>query len=175
MRAWVRTYGIRATISNCSNIYGPRQHVEKFIPRQITNLLSGGRAKLYGNGRNIRDWIHVDDHSRAVWTILTKGRVGETYLIGADGERSNYDVLQTILKVLGRSPDDFDWVKDRLGHDRRYAIDAGKLRRELGWQPLHTDFEAGLSDVVEWYRTHEAWWRDAKAAAEAKYREAGLV
>lgn len=175
VRAWVRTYGIRATISNCSNIYGPRQHVEKFIPRQITNLLSGGCAKLYGNGRNIRDWIHVDDHSRAVWTILTKGRVGETYLIGADGERSNYDVLQTILKVLGRSPDDFDWVKDRPGHDRRYAIDAGKLRRELGWQPLHTDFEAGLRDVVEWYRTHEAWWRDAKAGAEAKYREAGLV
>ena len=175
VRAWVRTYGIRATISNCSNIYGPRQHVEKFIPRQITNLLSGSHAKLYGNGRNIRDWIHVDDHSRAVWTILTKGRVGETYLIGADGERSNYDVLQTILKVLGRSPDDFDWVKDRPGHDRRYAIDAGKLRRELGWQPLHTDFEAGLRDVVEWYRTHEAWWRDAKAAAEAKYREAGLV
>ena len=175
VRAWVRTYGIRATISNCSNIYGPRQHVEKFIPRQITNLLTGGHAKLYGNGCNIRDWIHVDDHSRAVWTILTKGRIGETYLIGADGERSNYDVLQTILKVLGRSPDDFDWVKDRPGHDRRYAIDAGKLRRELGWQPLYTDFEAGLSDVVEWYRTHEVWWRDAKAAAEAKYREAGLV
>ena len=175
VRAWVRTYGIRATISNCSNIYGPRQHVEKFIPRQITNLLSGGHAKLYGNGRNIRDWIHVDDHSRAVWTILTKGRVGETYLIGADGERSNYDVLQTILKVLGRSPDDFDWVKDRPGHDRRYAIDAGKLRRELGWRPLHTDFEAGLRDVVEWYRTHQAWWRDAKAAAEAKYQKAGLA
>lgn len=175
VRAWVRTYGIRATISNCSNIYGPRQHVEKFIPRQITNLLSGSHAKLYGNGRNIRDWIHVDDHSRAVWTILTRGRIGETYLIGADGERSNYDVLQTILKAMGRPADDFDWVKDRPGHDRRYAIDAGKLRRELGWQPLHTDFEAGLRDVVEWYRTHEAWWRDAKAGAEAKYREAGLV
>ena len=175
VRAWVRTYGIRATISNCSNIYGPRQHVEKFIPRQITNLLSGGHAKLYGNGRNIRDWIHVDDHSRAVWTILTRGRIGETYLIGADGERSNFDVLQAILKILGRPADDFDWVKDRPGHDRRYAIDASKLRRELGWQPLHTDFEAGLRDVVEWYRTNEAWWRDAKAAAEAKYREAGLV
>lgn len=175
VRAWVRTYGIRATISNCSNIYGPRQHVEKFIPRQITNLLSGGRAKLYGNGRNIRDWIHVDDHSRAVWTILTRGRIGETYLIGADGERSNYDVLQDILKAMGHLANDFDWVKDRPGHDRRYAIDAGKLRRELGWQPLHTDFEAGLRDVVEWYRTHEAWWRDAKAVAEAKYREAGLV
>lgn len=175
VRAWVRTYGIRATISNCSNIYGPRQHVEKFIPRQITNLLSGSHAKLYGNGRNIRDWIHVDDHSRAVWTILTRGRIGETYLIGADGERSNYDVLQTILKAMGRPADDFDWVKDRPGHDRRYAIDAGKLRCELGWQPLHTDFEAGLRDVVEWYRTHEAWWRDAKAGAEAKYREAGLV
>ena len=175
VRAWVRTYGIRATISNCSNIYGPRQHVEKFIPRQITNLLSGGRAKLYGNGRNIRDWIHVDDHSRAVWTILTRGRIGETYLIGADGERSNYDVLQAILKAIGHPADDFDWVKDRPGHDRRYAIDASKLRRELGWQPLHTDFKAGLCDVVEWYRTHEAWWRDAKAAAEAKYQKAGLA
>lgn len=175
VRAWVRTYGIRATISNCSNIYGPRQHVEKFIPRQITNLLSGGRAKLYGNGRNIRDWIHVDDHSRAVWTILTRGRIGETYLIGADGEHSNYDVLQTILKVLGQSPDDFDWVKDRPGHDRRYAIDAAKLRRELRWQPQHTDFESGLRDVVEWYRTHQAWWRDAKAATEAKYQKAGLA
>ena len=175
VRAWVRTYGIRATISNCSNIYGPRQHVEKFIPRQITNLLSGGRAKLYGNGRNIRDWIHVDDHSRAVWTILTRGRIGETYLIGADGEHSNYDVLQTILKVLGQSPDDFDWVKDRPGHDRRYAIDAAKLRRELRWQPQHTDFESGLRDVVEWYRTHGDWWRDAKAAVEAKYEKAGLA
>ena len=117
----------------------------------------------------------MDDHSRAVWTILTRGRIGETYLIGADGERSNYDVLQTVLKAMGRPADDFDWVKDRLGHDRRYAIDASKLRRELGWQPLHTDFEAGLRDLVEWYRTHEAWWRDAKAAAEAKYRKAGLV
>ena len=175
VRAWVRTYGIRATISNCSNIYGPRQHVEKFIPRQITNLLTGGRTKLYGNGRNIRDWIHADDHSRAVWTILTRGRIGETYLIGADGERSNYDVLQAILKTMGRPADDFDWVRDRPGHDRRYAIDASKLRRELGWQPLHTDFEVGLRDVVDWYRTHEMWWRDTKAAAEAKYREAGLV
>ena len=86
-----------------------------------------------------------------------------------------YDVLQAILKAMGHPADDFDWLKDRPGHDRRYAIDAGKLRRELGWQPLHTDFEAGLRDVVEWYRTHEAWWRDAKAGAEAKYREAGLV
>ena len=175
VRAWHRTYGVRTTISNCSNNYGPYQHVEKFIPRQITNLLSGRRAKLYGDGKNVRDWIHVDDHSSAVWTILTQGRIGETYLIGADGEKNNLKVLKTILRVLGRDPDDFDWVKDRPGHDRRYAIDAAKLRRELRWQPQHTDFESGLRDVVEWYRTHGDWWRDAKAAVEAKYEKAGLA
>ena len=128
VRAWHRTFGIRATISNCSNNYGPFQHVEKFIPRQITNILEGLRPKLYGNGENVRDWIHTDDHSTGVWTILTKGRLGETYLIGANGERNNITVLRDILTVMGKSPDDFDWVKDRPGHDRRYAIDSTKLR-----------------------------------------------
>ena len=173
VRAWVRTYGIRATISNCSNIYGPRQHVEKFIPRQITNLLTGGHAKLYGNGRNIRDWIHVDDHSRAVWTILTRGRIGETYLIGADGERSNYDVLQAILKAMGRPADDFDWVKDRPGHDRRYAIDHTKLTTELGWKAIHQDFSEGLKQTIAWYRDNQTWWQSAKDAVEAKYVKQG--
>ena len=173
VRAWHRTYGVRTTISNCSNNYGPYQHVEKFIPRQITNLLSGRRAKLYGDGKNVRDWIHVDDHSSAVWTILTKGRLGETYLIGADGEKNNLDVLKAILRVLGRNPDDFDWVKDRPGHDRRYAIDSTKLRTELGWQPQHTDFDAGLAATVAWYRDHTDWWQDAKAATEAKYAAGG--
>ena len=173
VRAWVRTYGVRATISNCSNNYGPYQHVEKFIPRQITNVIDGVRPKLYGDGRNVRDWIHTEDHSSAVWAILTRGRVGETYLVGADGERDNITVLRAILRAMGRPEDDFDWVRDRPGHDRRYAIDPTKLRTELGWEPRHTDFESGLMATIEWYREHEAWWRPAKAATEAKYAKQG--
>ena len=173
VRAWHRTYGVRATISNCSNNYGPYQHVEKFIPRQITNILCGARPKLYGDGRNVRDWIHTEDHSSAVWAILTRGRVGETYLIGADGERDNITVLRAILRAMGRPEDDFDWVRDRPGHDRRYAIDSAKLRRELGWEPRHTDFAEGLEATIAWYRDNEVWWRPAKAATEAKYAKQG--
>ena len=173
VRAWHRTYGVRATISNCSNNYGPYQHVEKFIPRQITNVLDGVRPKLYGDGRNVRDWIHAEDHSSAVWAILTRGRVGETYLIGADGERDNITVLRAILRAMGRPEDDFDWVRDRPGHDRRYAIDSAKLRRELGWEPSHTDFAEGLEATIAWYRDNEVWWRPAKAATEAKYAKQG--
>ena len=173
VRAWCRTFGLKATISNCSNNYGPYQHVEKFIPRQVTNLIDGVRPKLYGDGRNVRDWIHTEDHSSAVWTILTKGRIGETYLIGADGELDNLTVLREILKAFGRDEDDFDWVRDRPGHDRRYAIDATKLRRELGWEPKHTDFAAGLAETIRWYRDNEAWWRPAKEATEARYRAQG--
>ena len=173
VRAWARTYGLRATISNCSNNYGPYQHVEKFIPRQITNVLCGTRPKLYGDGRNVRDWIHTEDHSSAVWEILTRGRVGETYLIGADGERDNLTVLREILRLMGRPEDDFDWVRDRPGHDRRYAIDPTKLRTELGWRPRHTDFASGLEATIAWYRANEAWWRPAKEATEARYAAQG--
>lgn len=173
VRAWARTFGVRATISNCSNNYGPYQHVEKFIPRQITNLIDGVRPKLYGDGRNVRDWIHTEDHSSAVWAVLTRGRMGETYLIGADGERDNLTVLREILRAFGRPEDDFDWVRDRPGHDRRYAIDATKLRTELGWEPARTDFAAGLAETIEWYRGNEAWWRPAKGATEARYRAQG--
>ena len=173
VRAWVRTYGVRATISNCSNNYGPYQHVEKFIPRQITNVLCGICPKLYGDGKNVRDWIHTEDHSRAVWEILTSGRIGETYLIGADGEKSNIDVLRAILKAMGQPEDAFDWVKDRPGHDRRYAIDPTKLRTELGWRPVHTDFAGGLERTIAWYRDNEDWWRPAKEATEKKYAEQG--
>lgn len=173
VRAWTRTYGLRTTISNCSNNYGPYQHVEKFIPRQITNLIDGVQPKLYGDGLNVRDWIHTEDHSSAVWTILTKGEMGETYLIGADGEKNNIAVLKEILKAFGKSEDDFEWVKDRPGHDRRYAIDSTKLRTQLGWQPQHTDFAAGLADTIQWYRDNEDWWRPAKAATEAKYKAQG--
>ena len=173
VRAWVRTYGVRATISNCSNNYGPYQHVEKFIPRQITNILCGIRPKLYGDGRNVRDWIHTEDHSSAVWEILTKGRYGETYLIGADGERDNIAVLREILRVMGQPEGAFDWVRNRPGHDRRYAIDSTKLRTELGWRPNHTDFAEGLEATIAWYRGHEGWWRPVKEATEARYAAQG--
>ena len=173
VRAWVRTYGVRATISNCSNNYGPRQHIEKFIPRQITNILCGIRPKLYGDGLNVRDWIHTEDHSSAVWDILTKGEIGETYLIGADGEKNNIDVLRAILREMGKDADDFDWVRDRPGHDRRYAIDSSKLRRELGWKPIHTDFDEGLRDTIAWYEGNRDWWEDAKQTTEAKYAKQG--
>lgn len=173
VRAWVRTYGVAATISNCSNNYGPRQHIEKFIPRQITNILSGIRPKLYGDGKNVRDWIHTSDHSSAVWACLTRGVPGETYLVGADGERSNLEVLRAILACMGRSADDFDWVRDRPGHDLRCAIDATKIRRELGWIPECTDFASGLADTIQWYVDNRAWWEGAKAATEAKYAAQG--
>ncbi|MCO6558777.1 MAG: dTDP-glucose 4,6-dehydratase [Bifidobacterium sp.] len=173
VRAWHRTYGLKTTISNCSNNYGPYQHVEKFIPRQVTNILDGIRPKLYGNGLNVRDWIHTEDHSSAVWAILTKGRIGETYLIGANGERNNLDVLHDILRVMGQPEDAFDWVRDRPGHDRRYAIDPTKLMTELGWKPKHTDFESGLKQTIQWYTDNEDWWRPAKAATEAKYKKQG--
>lgn len=173
VRAWFRTYGVRMTISNCSNNYGPRQHIEKFIPRQITNILCGIRPKLYGDGLNVRDWIHAEDHSSAVWEVLTRGRLGETYLIGADGEKSNIDVLHAILEAMGKSADDFDWVRDRPGHDRRYAIDPTKLRRELGWQPKHTDFASGLQATIAWYRDNQSWWQAQKDAVEARYAAQG--
>lgn len=173
VRAWVRSFGVAATISNCSNNYGPWQHVEKFIPRQITNVLDGGRPKVYGTGANVRDWIHAADHSAAVWTILQHGRVGETYLIGADGERDNLAIVETILAHLGRPTDDYDLVADRAGHDLRYAIDSSKLRDELGWRPTHPDLETGLAATIEWYRDHEAWWRPHKQATEAAYAVKG--
>ncbi|GAA3631888.1 dTDP-glucose 4,6-dehydratase [Microbacterium awajiense] len=173
VRAWVRSFGVQATISNCSNNYGPYQHVEKFIPRQITNVARGTRPKLYGAGENVRDWIHADDHSSAVLTILDRGAIGETYLIGADGEKSNKDVVELILTLMGRPADAYDHVTDRAGHDLRYAIDSTKLRTELGWAPRYPDFEAGLAATIEWYLSHEPWWAPAKDATEAFYAAKG--
>jgi dTDP-glucose 4,6-dehydratase len=169
VRAWVRSFGLRGTISNCSNNYGPRQHVEKFIPRQITNVIDGIRPKLYGDGLNVRDWIHVDDHNDAVWTIIDRGRIGDTYLIGANGEMNNRDVIAMILELMGQDGDAYDHVTDRSGHDRRYAIEAGKLRNDLGWTPRYESFAEGLAATIEWYRANEAWWRPMKDATEAKY------
>ena len=173
VRAWVRSYGVFATISNCSNNYGPYQHVEKFIPRQITNLLSGRRAKLYGTGANVRDWIHVDDHNGAVWRILEDGRPGRTYLIGADGERDNLSVLRMILQMMDRDPADFDHVPDRAGHDLRYAIDPTATYDELCWAPKHTDFAEGLRATIDWYRDNQSWWGPLKDDAEKRYTARG--
>ena len=173
VRAWVRSYGVAATMSNCSNNYGPYQHVEKFIPRQITNILTGRRPKLYGAGANVRDWIHVDDHNSALWRILADGQLGRTYLIGADGERDNLSVLKTILALMDRGPDDFDHVTDRAGHDLRYAIDPTPLYTELGWSPKHTDFEEGLRATIDWYRDNQSWWRPLKDSVEAGYERRG--
>ena len=173
VRAWVRSFGVQATISNCSNNYGPYQHIEKFIPRQITNVIDGIRPKLYGAGLNVRDWIHVDDHNAAVLDIIDQGTIGETYLIGADGELNNKTVIELILELMGQPSDAYDHVNDRPGHDLRYAIDATRLRTELGWTPRFPDFRSGIADTIDWYRDNQAWWRPMKAATEAKYAKTG--
>ncbi|MDE9365208.1 dTDP-glucose 4,6-dehydratase [Luteipulveratus sp. YIM 133132] len=173
VRAWIRSFAIRATLSNCSNNYGPRQHVEKFIPRQITGILEGVRPKLYGSGTNVRDWIHVDDHNDAVIAVIERGRLGETYLIGADGETSNRDVIAILLELTGKPADWYDHVDDRPGHDLRYAIDSSKLRAETGWEPRYRDLRAGLADTIDWYRANESWWRAAKLDAERTYARLG--
>jgi dTDP-glucose 4,6-dehydratase len=173
VRAWVRSFGVQATISNCSNNYGPYQHVEKFIPRQITEILEGRKPKLYGNGENVRDWIHTEDHSSGVLAILEKGKIGETYLIGADGEKNNKEVVGMILENLGKNLNDYDHVKDRPGHDLRYAIDSTKLRSELGWKPKFTNFESGLKDTIQWYKENESWWKPQKNETEKKYKGMG--
>lgn len=169
VRAWIKSFGIKATISNCSNNYGPYQHIEKFIPRQITNILSGIKPKLYGNGKNVRDWIHTNDHSSAVWTILNDGKIGETYLIGANGEKNNKEVLELILKEMHMPNDFYDHVTDRAGHDLRYAIDSTKLYKELNWKPKYTNFEEGLRQTIQWYIDNQEWWEHEKDEVEANY------
>ncbi len=173
VRAWARSFGVEATISNCSNNYGPYQHIEKFIPRTITNLIDGIRPRVYGTGEQIRDWIHVLDHNTAVWDIVSKGRIGETYLIGADGEKDNKTVVELILSLMGQPADAYDHVTDRAGHDLRYAIDSTKLRTELGWSPQYRDFEAGLAATIDWYKANEPWWAPAKDGVEAFYASQG--
>jgi dTDP-glucose 4,6-dehydratase len=173
VRAWVRSFGVRATISNCSNNYGPLQHVEKFIPRQITNILDGIKPKLYGTGQNVRDWIHVGDHNAAVQAILDRGRIGETYLIGAECEVGNLTIVRTLLRIMGKPEDWLDFVNDRPGHDLRYAIDPSRLMTELGWRPRYRDLESGLEATVAWYSGNRSWWEDAKRATEQKYAVLG--
>lgn len=173
VRAWVRSFGVKATISNCSNNYGPYQHVEKVIPRQITNILLDIKPKLYGAGLNVRDWIHVDDHNSAVHTIIDKGGMGETYMIGANGEKNNKELFELMLELMGKPMDWYDHVNDRPGHDMRYAIDATKLRTELGWEPQYGDFREGLQATIDWYTENRSWWENQKAEVEANYAKQG--
>lgn len=175
VRAWVRTYGVKATISNCSNNYGPWQHVEKFIPRQITNVLCGLPVQIYGDGRAVRDWIAVEDQCSAVWAVLERGRIGETYIVSAGGECSNIEIARMILQTMGRSGDHPDagieFVRDRPGADQRYALDASRIRRQLGWEPQSTNFEQGLAKTVEWYEEHRSWWEAVKGETEQHYAD----
>lgn len=173
VKAWIRSFSIEATISNCSNNYGPYQHIEKVIPRQITNIMSGIKPKLYGAGLNVRDWIHVDDHNSAVHTILEKGKLGELYLIGSNGECNNKSLFEMILEIMGKPKDWYDHVNDRPGHDMRYAIDATKLRTSLGWEPKYTNLREGLEATINWYMENTAWWEAEKAKVEATYAEKG--
>ncbi|MDY6050743.1 MAG: dTDP-glucose 4,6-dehydratase [Corynebacterium sp.] len=177
VRAWVRSFNVAATISNCSNNYGPYQHIEKFIPRQITNILDGRTPKLYGTGEQVRDWIHVDDHNTAVIDIIERGRIGETYIIGADNDYlNNKQVMGIICELMGLGRDAFEHVNDRPGHDQRYAMDSSKLRAELGWRPQFTDtagMREGLKQTIAWYTDHEQWWRPVKEQVEANYAKNG--
>jgi dTDP-glucose 4,6-dehydratase len=173
VRAWMRSFGVRATLTNCANNYGPYQHIEKVIPRQITNVLIGQKPRLYGAGLNVREWTHVDDHNAAIHLVLEKGRIGETYLIGSGDERSNKGVFELILELMGKPRDWYEHVTDRAGHDLRYSNDSTKIRTELGWQPQYTDFRDGLAATIEWYRANRQWWEPAKRAVEAGYAAKG--
>jgi dTDP-glucose 4,6-dehydratase len=151
VRAWARSFGLKATISNCSNNYGPYQHEEKLIPRTILLIAAGIKPKIYGNGENVRDWIHVDDHNDGVWAVLDRGVIGETYLLGADNQRSNLQVVTGILDAMGKPADFIEFVLDRPGHDLRYAINASATIKELGWAPKLNAFEEKLCDVIDFY------------------------
>jgi dTDP-glucose 4,6-dehydratase len=173
VRAWARSFGVQATLTNCANNYGPFQHVEKMIPRQITNVLIGRKPRLYGAGVNVREWTHVEDHNAAVHLVLEKGRIGETYLIGSGDERGNKEVFDLILELMGKPAGWYDHVVDRAGHDLRYSNDSTKIRSELGWVPRYMDLRAGLAATIEWYRANPDWWQPAKQAVEAQYAAKG--
>ena len=150
-RAYHRTYGLPVTVTNCSNNYGPRQHLEKLVPLFITNLLQNKKVPLYGDGLNVRDWLYVEDHCRAIDAVIKKGKIGETYCVGGDAEKSNLEITNLLVEKLGRDKNSIQPVKDRKGHDRRYAIDASKIKKELGWKPTVT-FEEGIEKTIEWYK-----------------------
>ena len=161
VRAYYHTYGLPITISNCSNNYGPYQFPEKLIPLFVTNLIEGKKVPVYGEGKNIRDWIHVEDHNHGVERIIEAGRIGETYCLGGGNEKTNLEITQKILSLMGKGEEMIERVADRLGHDLRYAIDYSKAERELNWQPL-ISFEEGLAKTVEWYKNNPEWWQKLK-------------
>lgn len=180
VRAWLRTYGLPTIVTNCSNNYGPYHFPEKLIPLTILNALEGKLLPVYGDGGQIRDWLYVEDHARALYTVMTQGEVGETYNIGGHNERKNIDVVKTICQLLEElvptKPHGIEsysslitFVTDRPGHDVRYAIDASKIERELGWRPQET-FESGIRKTVEWYLANENWWRAVKDGSYASER-----
>lgn len=173
-RAYFHTFGLPVTISNCSNNYGPYMFPEKLFPLFITNLMEGKKVPLYGDGENIRDWLHVRDHCRAIDRIIHKGRIGETYCVGGQGEKSNKEITYKILELMGRGEEMIEKVADRPGHDRRYAIDFTKIKNELGWAP-EINFEDGLKDMIEWYENNESWWRKIKSGEYQKYYEKNYV
>lgn len=161
VRAYFHVHGLPITISNCSNNYGPYQYPEKLIPLFITNLIEGKKVPVYGNGQNIRDWIHVDDHNRGVEAIIKKGKIGETYCLGGGNEKSNLEITKEILDIMGAGAEVIEYVADRRGHDFRYAIDFSKAKRDLGWEPK-IDFTSGLRTTVEWYKNNQEWWQKLK-------------
>ena len=167
VRSYFKTHGFPAVITRCSNNYGPYQFPEKLIPLMITNALEGKSLPVYGDGRNIRDWIHVEDHCRAILLVLEKGRGGEIYTIGGDGERTNLEIIEEILRILEKPKSLMRYVADRPGHDRRYAIDFSKLQGDLGWSPA-VPLSRGFAKTVQWYLDHEEWWKRIKTGA---YRE----
>lgn len=168
VRAYFHTYGLPITISNCSNNYGPYHFPEKLIPLAITHILEGEKVPVYGDGRQVRDWLFVKDHCRAIDLILRRGRIGETYCIGGNGERENIWIVEKLLSLLGKDTSFIEHVTDRLGHDRRYAIDFAKIRTELGWEPL-VSLEEGLAQTVAWFQEHEIWWKRVKSGEYQKY------
>lgn len=169
VRAYHHTFGLNVCITNCSNNHGPYQFPEKVIPLFVTNLLENKKVPLYGDGRNVRDWLHVDDHCEAVLTVLEKGKAGETYNIGGNNERSNLELTHSILEIMGRDEKWIQPVTDRLGHDRRYAIDPRKIETELGWKPTRSAWPDALVNTVRWYVQNESWWRNVKSGAYRDY------
>ncbi len=167
-RAYHHTFGLDVLTTRCSNNFGPYQFPEKVIPLFVTNLIEGQPVPLYGDGKNVRDWLHVDDHCEAILAVLERGRSGEVYNIGGNNERSNLELTHMILKIMGKGPEMIRHVPDRPGHDRRYAIDASKIERELGWRPTRSAWPAALEATVRWYVEHPQWWRRVKSG---EYRE----
>lgn len=170
VRAYAHTYGLPVTISNTSNNYGPYAFPEKFIPLVITNLLEGRRIPVYGDGLQVRDWVHVEDHIRGIWSILQNGKIGDTYCLGGENQRTNLSVVKDILALLNKDESMVEYVKDRPGHDTRYAIDCSKAKRELGWKP-QISFENGLRKTVAWYQQNEAWWQRVKSGEYQEFYE----